>query len=716
MEKLPLPSELRLENYTPRIQKAIFDRLDLVVDFRPGSEGVGATVKGFIDAIAKHDAIVQKLEEAIKHVEEMKKIYRKCNRLFRNLDSAWNVLMTNQVEFAEYNELRPKMQNIEDRLNRIDDPVIKAKLMTQRDRYLELEPKCAKQVVIYDAFQHARKERDIAVRNLLDAENVLREAKEQEKIQASLISDDHVLADESRKTLTSLFANVHVGFLLHSVNGERMDKLPYDEVTKRIRRLKPPHKTEFIRYDYRFDPFTGVWTSVQDLRRMGVCIEDPLLQRTSFINLAAQGIKKGVQEIIRLGEDPNCTDLTGNTAIVAAAVNGYAEIVEMLVKAGANIDTRDRNMMTPLLYCVNRGMLEMVRLLIDLGADKTYCDHNMRGCVFYAVLSGSLQMVKMFLKKDQINRTDRLWGFTPLHLAASLGYLKMIDLLLERGCSIFRLDRKQRTAEQVAEDSNHLLVHERLIEERLNAPGQVIFSPNEDQSIQFWVGDVEVLDAVWCSDAELTHILYFQPAGESLPSHAGWLKKEKQIKFRPLPMHVTDEDGDIYDNWEDLQAHIGEVQTFVTQALQDIHDANARAQIEAEGNMSQRQLQYSAADDSDAEESKFETANSVTGDASTGTGIVSDLVSRVPRRRMKFIFCDDTGASLAPAMLTIILMLQYQHRAKETISKLQQLRPRVEIGRTILRGIDLLQQTLDQKVLKRMNERLRGSSANSIAF
>jgi hypothetical protein len=83
---------------------------------------------------------------------------------------------------------------------------------------------------------------------------------------------------------------------------------------------------------------------------------------------------------------------------------------------------------------------------------------------------------------------------------------------------------------------------------------------------------------------------------------------------------------------------------------------------------------------------------------------------------MKLIFCDDTGAALAPAMLTIILMLQYQHRAKETISKLQQLRPRVEIGRTILRGIDLLQQTLDQKVLKRMNERLRGSSANSIAF
>lgn len=724
MDRLPLPPELRLENTAPRVQLAIFDRIELVVEFRPGNNGIGATVKGFIDAIAKHDAIVQRMEEAIKHVEEMKKIYRKRNRLFRNLDSAWNVVMTNPVDFAEYNELRPKMFNIDERLLRIDDPEIKATLMTQRDRFRELEPKCAKQVVIYEAFQEARKERDIAVRNLLDAEHVLREIKEQEKVQASLISDDHIIADEMKKSLTSLFANVHVGSLLYSIGGERMDALPYEEVIKRFRRVKPPHKAEFVRYDYRFDPFTGIWKSVQELRQMGVCIEDPLLQRTSFISLAGQGDKKGVQEILRLGEDPNCVDLTGNTPIVAAAVNGHADIVEILVKAGADVNTRDRNMMTPLLYCANRGMMEMVRLLLDLGADKTYCDHNMRGCVFYAILSGNLNMVKFFLKKDQIYRTDRLWGFTPLHLAASLGQLKMIDLLLDRGCSIFRLDRKQRTPEHVAEESNHLLVHERLVEERVNAPGQLIFAPEDDQSIQFWVGDVDVLDVAWCSDVELTHIVYFLPseANNALPSHAAWLKKEKKIKWLTLPIRVTDEDGDIHDNWEDLQAYVGQVQGFVAQALQEIREANLRAKSDLERSMAM--TPYAGEDDSDAEESKQETSvnggggggGSSSGGGGGSTTVVSDLVSSVPRRRLKLMLCDDTGASLAPAMMAILLLLQYQRRIKDSIVTMQTLRPRVDIGRTILRGMDLMQQTMDQKVLKRMNEKLRGSSVNSVAF
>lgn len=473
MEKLELPENLRLENYPTRIHAATFDRLDLAVEFRAGKEGVGATVKGFIDAIAKHDAIVQTMEEAIKNVEECKRVYRKRNRLFRNLDSAWNLLLTNPTEFAEYNELLPKMKNMEQRLAAMDDPETKAKMTTQYERFREIEPRCSKQLIIYNSYSEARNERDKAVKKLLETEKHLREVKEQENTLASLISDDHILADETKKSMTNLFANVHVGYLLQSVNNERFDTMPFEDVIKRVRKMKPPHKAEFRRYDFRYDPFNAQWNSLPELRAMGVCIEDPLLQRMSFISLAGQGDAKAVYELLRQGEDPNGQDLTGNTALVAAAVGGHVDVVEMLIKARADVNSRDKNMMTPLLYCVNRGNMEMVRLLLDHGADRSYLDHNLRGTVFYAILSGNIHLVKFFLKKDQLHRTDRLWGFTPLHLAANLGQLETVEFLLDKGCSIFRLDRKQRTPEEVAEESGHIEVHQRLIEERVNNPGQV---------------------------------------------------------------------------------------------------------------------------------------------------------------------------------------------------------------------------------------------------
>lgn len=701
MKKLPIPEELKLENYDRRRYTAVFDRIDLVLEFRAGKGGIGATIKCFLDAISKHDEIVAQIEDQLNTVKELKRIYRKKNRLFRNLDSAWNLMLNNPVEFHEYLGLLPKMENIEERIEQITDPEIKAKVVAQYDRFKLLEPVCSRQLAVYELYSKSREERDESMKVLVKAEAKVVKLKEEERVLASHISDDHIIADEMKKSMTQLFPNVHVGYILSAINGESVEQLPYEHVLNRIHRATSPHNAEFRRYDYRFDPFTTSWHSLAELRQMGVCVEDPLLQKYAFISAAAKGDKQQVYGLLMQGEDPNATDLTGNTAMIVASSNQHTEVVDLLFKAGANINQRDKNMMTPLLYCINRGYAEMVRQLIDLGADKTCVDRNQRDSVFYAVLSGSIHMVKWFLTKDKINKPDKLWGFTPLHLAASQGNLPLVEHLLSVHASIYHFDRKQRTAEMVAKENGHNHIYERLRDERLNAPGQFIFARQttgalggsstaslsnmeddddnvsigsrsmtsvtvmsmqseksalsiKDPDFSLWIGDIGALDPVWCSEIEFSHIIYFRHS-KAFPSQCNWLKADKDINFVSHIISIHEEDGDYNDNWDELQVLIPNIFEYVK-----------------------------------TQSNKC--------------------------RPFRLLLCDDNGMGLAPAMACVLLLLRENMRVKDTMPMLRELRPRVEFGQRILKGLDLLQRSIDDKLLKRLNQRLRGTVVNSVAF
>lgn len=209
MKKVAIPDELKLENYERRIQTASFDRLDLVISFRPGRDGKGATVKGFLEAIPSHDDIVKVIEEKMADIVVLKRNYHKKNRLFRNLDSAWNLTLDNPVDFYFYMDLAPKIDKIVKRLELVEDVVIKTQLQELKDKYDVLFPKCSKQAVIYETFSEARTAKDEAMKTLLEAESELNRLRHKEKEVAAQISDDHILADELGKTISAVFPNVH---------------------------------------------------------------------------------------------------------------------------------------------------------------------------------------------------------------------------------------------------------------------------------------------------------------------------------------------------------------------------------------------------------------------------------------------------------------------------------------------------------------------------
>jgi ankyrin repeat protein len=127
------------------------------------------------------------------------------------------------------------------------------------------------------------------------------------------------------------------------LNGEAVELLPFDAVMRKISRSKSPHLAEFQRYDFRFNPISREWKSLDELRQIGVCLEDPMLQRVNFVNLAAVGDSEAVGDLLLQGFDPNGMDYSGSTALHLAAANRHSEVVELLVKAGGDVNSRDKN-------------------------------------------------------------------------------------------------------------------------------------------------------------------------------------------------------------------------------------------------------------------------------------------------------------------------------------------------------------------------------------
>lgn len=55
-------------------------------------------------------------------------------------------------------------------------------------------------------------------------------------------------------------------------------------------------------------------------------------------------------------------------------------------------------------------------------------------------------------------------------------------------------------------------------------------------------------------------------------------------------------------------------------------------------------------------------------------------------------------------------------RVKAVIAKVESIRPSVKISLSMRRGLETLQKSIDDKVLLRLNERLRSTNVMSCAF
>jgi len=161
---------------------------------------------------------------------------------------------------------------------------------------------------------------------------------------------------------------------------------------------------------------------------------------------AAKGDIVKVQNLLKKGNNVSDKDKYKPyaTALHWAARDGHIEVVKTLLAAGADVNARDFYEETPLYYAIDgksTNSLEIAKLLIDKGADVNAHDDSDQTPLESSIYVNSetgYEIAKLLIAKgSKINKQkDSSNGMTLLHLTASYGQAKMVQLLLDNGANI----------------------------------------------------------------------------------------------------------------------------------------------------------------------------------------------------------------------------------------------------------------------------------------
>lgn len=121
----------------------------------------------------------------------------------------------------------------------------------------------------------------------------------------------------------------------------------------------------------------------------------------------------------------------GQTALHKASISGHCVIIQKLLDAKANIAALSSGECTALDFAALHNQPQAIRLLVARGATLQHSH------LLSAAFSGSLEVARMLIDKYQWDVNTRGGkGMTPLHLAASNGKVKLVEMLLEKKADI----------------------------------------------------------------------------------------------------------------------------------------------------------------------------------------------------------------------------------------------------------------------------------------
>lgn len=91
----------------------------------------------------------------------------------------------------------------------------------------------------------------------------------------------------------------------------------------------------------------------------------------AIFNAIAKNRLKMIQSLARIGVDLNCTNIEGQTPLMAAAAHGHLEIVQFLLDRGVDVTATNDFGQSALDLATQAGHGEIARLLQERGAAAT---------------------------------------------------------------------------------------------------------------------------------------------------------------------------------------------------------------------------------------------------------------------------------------------------------------------------------------------------------
>ncbi|KAL0269173.1 UNVERIFIED_CONTAM: hypothetical protein PYX00_006985 [Menopon gallinae] len=194
-------------------------------------------------------------------------------------------------------------------------------------------------------------------------------------------------------------------------------------------------------------------------------------QAPVLVMFAQEGMTEMVSLLIEFGADVNLTNSQGCTALTLAAARGHFEVVRQLVTAGASLGHCDTSGQCPLVHAARNGHLTIVGFLLACDWVVTRPEDVELGeaaqqALIAAAGQGHSEIVEYLLDMAEvrIDGTDTLTGESALTIAAANGCSAVISVLLQRGCNISEVNRKENSPLLIAVKEGHWAVAERLIQ------------------------------------------------------------------------------------------------------------------------------------------------------------------------------------------------------------------------------------------------------------
>ncbi|XP_039610088.1 POTE ankyrin domain family member B-like [Polypterus senegalus] len=152
---------------------------------------------------------------------------------------------------------------------------------------------------------------------------------------------------------------------------------------------------------------------------------------------AAEGDLERIRELLPRS-DINMRNGCNRTPLHIAAAEGHVDVVRLLAEHKADLDLWDDHGETPLLTAIARQKRECVFVLLDLGADPGIVNHHGDSVMHHAAMMADIPLVERLIEYYKVINNISFQNkdhFTPLHLAVARNHDETAEFLLEMGAN-----------------------------------------------------------------------------------------------------------------------------------------------------------------------------------------------------------------------------------------------------------------------------------------
>ena len=176
------------------------------------------------------------------------------------------------------------------------------------------------------------------------------------------------------------------------------------------------------------------WEKVEELlvQHSTLEVNRPNEQSKCAIHYAAECEGSALVFLLEHGADPNLRQGQGFTALYRATKVGVVKNVKVLLDHGSEVEIRVHHGYTPLLAAVYYRNVEVAQLLVDAGADINATLDDGAGALHIAIQNKDTAMFSLLLEREINSNSHNHYGFTPLHEACGLGLEYEVEQLLVR--------------------------------------------------------------------------------------------------------------------------------------------------------------------------------------------------------------------------------------------------------------------------------------------